>query len=660
MLRLIKTYALRLIIILPFISIISSCQTIRENPCQTIAIQEVALQPIGQITAHVISLNPSSNQTTHWKSYTNINWVTQIALDRSGNVWTAGPGGIARWSTQNGTSETFNASNGLPGNYITALAVGADNKIWLGTHSGQIVEYSNNKFSTLQKSTGDIISNLATSADGILWIGTNRGVYRYDGKNLQNYSTNQGIPDNYIQSIAVSSQGTVWVGVMGGVSFYDGENWKSKQLIKGEFISNIVEAPDKTIWLTSGSHLIHYNGQIWTTYLAEEALSDITTITISSQGAIWLGSVASGLLRFEEEKKSFLKYPISNISSMVSNSKGNLWLGTFNAGIAYFDGRDLDIYQPKNTPVSNFVTSSALSQDGSLWFGTDQGISKYDGEIWQSYTKSDGLVDDSILSIAASPDGSIWFCAERGLSHFDGNSWKTYNSSNGLPSNRISSIAVTRNGTAWLVSQNNLFQFDGSNWNSVTKLADLPIDSIKWITTGADGNLWVITADGVLRFDGSNLIGFHFPDQETTSSLAISNNGDLWIGTLKAGIIVLDGNLWGQIATENVLSVSLDPGGQVNVTSNLGVHPINGVNWRMFSVEDGLPSNTIKKILISETGETWVATDRGISGLNGDNKWKNFTERNGLGSNYVQTLVFDKKGAIWAGMSLGGMSEYVP
>ena len=65
---------------------------------------------------------------------------------------------------------------------------------------------------------------------------------------------------------------------------------------------------------------------------------------------------------------------------MTSDPNGGLWLGTFDAGIAYFDGRDLDIYKPENTPINNFMTSSALSTDGRLWFGTDQGVSRYDGK----------------------------------------------------------------------------------------------------------------------------------------------------------------------------------------------------------------------------------------------------------------------------------------
>lgn len=654
----IKTYIPSLIVLLLSLSLITSCQAISEKENPAIGIQRVTVQPIGQIIVHTMSVNPSPEQGTPWKSYPNINWVSQIAFDQSGNIWTAGRGGITRWNPQNSSAETFSASDGIPGNYATALVIGADNKLWFGTYSGRIVEYSNGKFFTLPGILGDTITCMAISADGKLWIGTNRGVYSYDGKSLQNYSTEQGILDNFIHTIAVTSQGTVWVGVIGGVSIYDGKNWKSTNLTKGEFVSNIVEAPDKTIWLTSPSSLTHYDGQIWRTYPMEETAGNIAAITITPQGAIWLGGLTSGLVRFDEKNLSLMKYPFANISSMMSDPNGGLWLGTYDTGIAYFDGRGLNIYKPENTPINNFMTSSALSTDGSLWFGTDQGASRYTEGKWQSYTTSDGLIDDSILSMAAAPDGSVWFGTDNGLSNFDGNSWKKPNL-NGLPSARINAIAVTQNGTVWSVSRNNLYQFDGSNWNPVPLPTDVPINSVNGIASASDGSLWVITTMGVLRFDGNNWILFRFPGMETAACLAISDKGDVWIGMRETGIFFLDGKLWNQVAIEHVRSVLIVQPGQVEVTTDSGNVSITGPYWRAYTKADGLTSNTINKIIIAKDGEAWVGTDEGITNLNDGDIWR-ISAYSGLGDDFVQTLVLDQQDRIWAGMPLGGISEYVP
>jgi ligand-binding sensor domain-containing protein len=657
--KIIKAYPLRLMILLLFISLMTGCQALSEKENPANGIQRVTDQPIGQTTIHTISVTPPPEQLTHWKSYPNINSVSEIALDQSGKIWTAGRGGITHWNPQNNSAETFSASDGIPGNYATALVIGADDKLWFGTYSGRVVEYSNGKFTTLAGKMGDTITCLAISADGELWIGTNRGVYRFDGNSLQNYSTKQGLLDNTIQSITVTSQGRVWVGVMGGVSYYDGKNWKSTKLTKGEFVSNIVEAPDKTIWLTSASSLSHYDGRIWTTYPLEQSVGNIAAITITPQGVLWLGGLSSGLIRFDEKNLSFMKYPIANISSLVSDPNGGIWLGTYEAGIAYFDGRNLTIDQPENTPINNFISASALSTDGSLWFGTDQGASRYDGTKWQSYTTSDGLVDDSILAMASSPGGSVWFGTDNGISNFDGTTWKKAHL-NGLPSARIDAIAVAQNGTVWSVSRNNLFQFDGSHWNAVPLPTDVPINSVSGIMSGADGSLWIVTSMGVLRFDGDNWMLLRFPGMQSAACLTISDQGDVWIGTREAGIFFLDGKLWNQVAIENVRSVLIVQPGQVEVTTDTGNVSISGPYWRSYAKAEGLLSNSVNKIVIAKDGEAWAATDQGVSNLNTDGKWINYTEASGLGNDFVQTLVLDQQGQIWAGMPLGGISEFVP
>ena len=210
-----------------------------------------------------------------------------------------------------------------------------------------------------------------------------------------------------------------------------------------------------------------------------------------------------------------------------------------------------------------------------------------------------------------------------------------------------------RNGTVWSVAKNNLYQFDGSRWNPTALPGNVPINTINGISAGDDGSLWVITKMGVLRFDGNNWINFQFPGQETAACLAISDKGDVWIGTRDAGIIFLDGSLWSQVAIQNVRSVLIDQPGQVDVTTDSGSSSIHGGYWRAYTKADGLISNTINKIIIANDGETWVGTDKGISNLNEKNIWINYSEQSGLGDDFIQTLALDQQGRVWAGMPLG-------
>ena len=77
---------------------------------------------------------------------------------------------------------TYNMQDGVPGSYVTALAMGID---------------------------------------GAIWIGTNGGGARFDKETWSAYTTADGLADNFVTSIAVTPDGAVWFGTMSdGLSRY--------------------------------------------------------------------------------------------------------------------------------------------------------------------------------------------------------------------------------------------------------------------------------------------------------------------------------------------------------------------------------------------------------------------------------------------------------
>ena len=53
--------------------------------------------------------------------------------------------------------------------------------------------------------------------NGHLWIGTiDSGVWRYDGKNLTNYTTTDGLTSNAVTTIYKDKKGELWFGTDGG------------------------------------------------------------------------------------------------------------------------------------------------------------------------------------------------------------------------------------------------------------------------------------------------------------------------------------------------------------------------------------------------------------------------------------------------------------
>lgn len=86
----------------------------------------------------------------------------------------------------------------------------------------------------------------------------------------------------------------------------------------------------------------------------------------------------------------------------------------------------------ENGLAGNLVKDISISQDGEIWFGTDNGLTIYDGITYTSYYQEDGLPSDKVWAIAHGlGDTSYLGCTDGGLAilkekkviqvlHFDG------------------------------------------------------------------------------------------------------------------------------------------------------------------------------------------------------------------------------------------------
>ena len=78
--------------------------------------------------------------------------------------------------------------------------------------------------------------------------------------------------------------------------------------------------------------------------------------------------------------------------------------------------------------------------------------------------------------------------------------------------------------------------------------------------------------------------------------------------------------------------------------------------FRHFSVEDGLPQNTVNCIIQDQQGFMWFGTKDGLSRYDGysfRNFRSNTKNKNGIGNNFIRSLYEGKDGVIWVGTDIG-------
>ena len=90
-------------------------------------------------------------------------------------------------------------------------------------------------------------------------------------------------------------------------------------------------------------------------------------------------------------------------------------------------------------------------------------------------------------------------------------------------------------------------------------------------------------------------------------------------------------------------------------TNSGGVARFDGIHFTVYNKKNGLCGNTVYSIIEDKKGRLWFGTDEGISVYDGF-KIKNYTINNGLSNNTIYKITEDSKGNIWAGTPGGGVN----
>ena len=310
----------------------------------------------------------------------------------------------------------------------------------LAVSSGKSTEFSSGKWTTYSTADGlpsDYVHAVAVANDGTLWIAS--GIF---GK-MSITSFKDGVFTNYDlgadtrsvtvthHGLVVEPDGNVWVATGTSLAHFDGQNWSflTKQVgLLDDSTSSVAIAPDGTLWVGSVQGVSHYDGSNWTHYTPNDGLIDtfIDAIAIESNGNPWFVSSFDGVSYFDGGKwKSYYKgevLPDMSHRAVAIGLDGSVWFGSSGGGVSRFDGRDWTLYTVSEAYDLEYVITIVKAPDGSMWFAAEEGngVYRFDGQTWTNFKAADGLCDEYVDSLAFAPDGSIWFgCRDSGITHFE-------------------------------------------------------------------------------------------------------------------------------------------------------------------------------------------------------------------------------------------------
>ncbi|MBL7808529.1 MAG: hypothetical protein JNN28_11965 [Saprospiraceae bacterium] len=185
---------------------------------------------------------PEGKATTHHPYKASEYGVYSSLKDKSGALWMGTQAhGVCRYD---GKTFTWFTEHGLKGPAVLDLYEDSRGNFWFGTNGNGVFQYDGNKLRNVTEERGltnpDFIKKgkqgpgtlarvwaINEDVAGNMWFGTpDAGVWQYDGKELHNYTTSDGLSDKAIEVIYRDKNGELWFGTNGdGVYKFNGSRF---------------------------------------------------------------------------------------------------------------------------------------------------------------------------------------------------------------------------------------------------------------------------------------------------------------------------------------------------------------------------------------------------------------------------------------------------
>jgi len=288
----------------------------------------------------------------------------------------------------------------------------------------------------------------------------------------------------------------------------------------------------------------------------------------------------------------------NNIGCIIQDKSNNYWFASNGNGVYFYDGRTLKHITTKDGLLSNFVLKIEEDMNGDLWFSTRDGVCKFNGISFTNYTDK---IKNAPTGKLYYSKGGLFFGHLDGVCYFDGFSFTGFeihpNNYTSSPSNRnrpysIYSTITDNLGRVWFGTQEKgVCRYDGDTF---TFFIDHGLDkaAVRTLFQDKAGNIWAgNNGAGLFKFNG---IGFiNFTDEKGLANRDFLNKSPGKEGTLARPWTMNDdekGNLW-------------------IGTIDAGVWMYDGINLTNYTTKDGLTGNSIWTIYKDKKGELWFVTD---------------------------------------------------
>lgn len=581
------------------------------------------------------------------------NRINAIVEDHQRNLWIGTGQGLVIY---NRDKDNFYDADSIVGNknhldnkYVSALCIGPDDRIWIGTHGQGLKVYDKKKltFTYLHENTSptnissvNYITSLYLMGNAV-WAGTKGGLKIFDSRDMRPMPIPLNEPTlaaKEITQVKADGVGNIWISTVDReiikLSSKNGSFTISKTLLKRKTIrgaeGNVLALSvdrKNNLWIAgenSGLNYMESSTGVITSFEAEEGnleklpTNSIRSVYVDNTGITWIGTYNKGAYIVDNHAKKFDSYRSNhltkygwrgnNVKALAEDRQGNVWIACDGGGLRKLDTRanELKFEDAINKKLATPYLSALLMEDEkTLWVGTwGSGVYRIDlhsGIVVNYKIAANGFGDNKVLCIYQDSRKRIWVgSVGSGLFYFD----------------RKTDIFQALN--------------EEKNADYIRKTA-----YVMSILEDADNTLWVGTLFGlyklVFKYDDVYDVAI-FVKNSKPGSISSNNiqtiykdtNRNLWIGTGDNGICIKNypGSTFKNLPKEpggvsNIIrGILSDASGNKWFSSNKGLMKYDPTTdlVRDYTKDDGLPSNEFNAsaCLRASNGKLYFGSDNGL------------------------------------------------
>ncbi|RYE36239.1 MAG: response regulator [Sphingobacteriaceae bacterium] len=552
----------------------------------------------------------------------------------------------------------------------------------------------------------------AQDKQGFLWFGTKDGLNRFDGYTFKTFRHDGGNPkslgNNFIQTLYSDRQGVLWIGTSAGIYHYNArdESFIPVKTASAVAVRCIVKDSLDNCWFVGNNTVFSYqkSGQKLISYKPYQQF-DATSITVTSNGEIWVSSTAGTLEKLDPATKTFThadvfahskKVASNYIEKIFAADDCKIFVGTSTQGFKIFDAKnstyqDVLTYNKNKTEI--FVRDFLKYEDHEYWIATESGIFIYNTEkntflnLNKQYNDPYSLSDNAVYALFKDAEDGVWAGTYFGGLNYYPKQYSTFNKfyprtdKNALLGNVVREMCKDHYGNLWVGTEDNglnKLNAGQKTWTHYNPGGKNSLSNTNIQGLLADGeNLFVGTFDRGLDIMNiaSGKIVHHYsagPQSDQLKSNFVicylkTKSGSILVGTSR-GLYTYSVKKHNFSVTENLLrgdficSLMEDEHGTVWVgTMHNGVHSFslkNKQNTEIYAIKEALKNTTLNDVFEDSRHQLWFATEG--TGLwlfdPQKNSCKKFDSSNGLPANFIFRIEEDDHKNLWISTTRGLVS----